>query len=45
MKSVLEVKTMSDRVMKTEIGGVMMNIVSAYAPQGCELEEREFLES
>lgn len=27
---------------KTEIGGVMMNVVSAYAPQvGCKLEEKE----
>ena len=35
---------MSDRVMsvKLEIEGVMMNVISAYAPQvGCEMEEKE----
>lgn len=43
-KSVLEVKRVSDRVMsmKLETECVMMNIVSAYAPQvGCEVEEEE----
>ncbi|KAK3516728.1 hypothetical protein QTP70_022518 [Hemibagrus guttatus] len=37
---------MSDRVMslKLEIEGVMLNVVSGYAPQvGCELEEKERL--
>ncbi|KAK3516356.1 hypothetical protein QTP70_009412 [Hemibagrus guttatus] len=41
VRNVLEV---SDRVMslKLEIEGVMLNIVSGYAPQvGCELEEKE----
>eukprot|EP00064_Thunnus_orientalis_P019496 superscaffoldBa00004900_g19616 len=44
VKSVLEVKRVSHRVMsmKLEIEGVMMNAVSAYAPQvGCEMEEKE----
>ncbi|KAK3533606.1 hypothetical protein QTP70_023393, partial [Hemibagrus guttatus] len=44
VKNVLEVKRVSDRVMslKLEIEGVMLNIVSGYAPQvGCELEEKE----
>ncbi|XP_051780173.1 craniofacial development protein 2-like [Erpetoichthys calabaricus] len=44
MSSVLEVKRVSGRVMimKLEIGGVMMNIVSAYAPQvGCAMGEKE----
>ncbi|XP_051790361.1 craniofacial development protein 2-like [Erpetoichthys calabaricus] len=44
VKSVLEVKSVSGRVMnmKLEIGGVMMNIVSAYAPQvGCAMGEKE----
>ncbi|KAK3535533.1 hypothetical protein QTP70_016803, partial [Hemibagrus guttatus] len=39
-----EVKRVSDRVMslKLEIEGVMLNVVSGYAPQvGCELEEKE----
>ena len=43
-KSVVEVKRVSDRVMslKLEIEGVMVNVVSGYAPQvGCELEEKE----
>ncbi|MCJ8749472.1 hypothetical protein PDJAM_G00176630 [Pangasius djambal] len=43
-RNVLEVKRVSDRVMrlKLEIEGVMLNVVSGYAPQvGCELEERE----
>ena len=35
VKSVLEVKRMSDRLMamKLEIKGLILNIVSAYAPQ------------
>ncbi|KAK3526392.1 hypothetical protein QTP70_025421, partial [Hemibagrus guttatus] len=44
VRNVLEVKTVSDRVMslKLEIKGVMLNDVSGYAPQvGCELEEKE----
>uniref|UniRef100_A0A8C4S6L9 non-specific protein-tyrosine kinase n=1 Tax=Erpetoichthys calabaricus TaxID=27687 RepID=A0A8C4S6L9_ERPCA len=44
VKSVLAVKRVSDRVMimKLEIGGVMMNVVSAYAPQvGCAIEDKE----
>ncbi|KAK3549277.1 hypothetical protein QTP70_034483 [Hemibagrus guttatus] len=44
VRNVLEVKRVSDRVMslKLEIEGVMLNVVSAYAPQvGCELEEKE----
>ncbi|KAK3539601.1 hypothetical protein QTP70_010244 [Hemibagrus guttatus] len=44
MRNVLEVKRVSDRVMslKLEIEGVMLNVVSGYAPQvGCELEEKE----
>ncbi|KAG2463054.1 CFDP2 protein, partial [Polypterus senegalus] len=44
VKSILEVKTVSDRVMimKLEIGGVMMNVVSAYAPHvGCATGEKE----
>ncbi|KAK3549360.1 hypothetical protein QTP70_034599, partial [Hemibagrus guttatus] len=44
VRNVLEVKTVSDRVMslKLEIEGVMLNVVSGYAPQvGCELEEKE----
>ncbi|KAK3507042.1 hypothetical protein QTP70_001588 [Hemibagrus guttatus] len=44
LRNVLEVKRMSDRVMslKLEIEGVMLNVVSGYAPQvGCELEEKE----
>ncbi|KAG2460172.1 CFDP2 protein, partial [Polypterus senegalus] len=44
VKSVLEVKRVSDRVMivKLEIGGVMMNVVSAYAPQvGRAMAEKE----
>ncbi|KAK3538591.1 hypothetical protein QTP86_006976 [Hemibagrus guttatus] len=44
VKNVLEVKRVSDRVMslKLEIEGVMLNVVSGYAPQvGCELEEKE----
>ncbi|KAK3548895.1 hypothetical protein QTP70_021245, partial [Hemibagrus guttatus] len=44
VRNVLEVKSVSDRVMslKLEIEGVMLNVVSGYAPQvGCELEEEE----
>ncbi|KAE8288310.1 hypothetical protein D5F01_LYC12175 [Larimichthys crocea] len=44
VRSVLEVKRVSDRVMslKLEIEGVTFNVVSGYAPQvGCELEEKE----
>ncbi|MCJ8743640.1 hypothetical protein PDJAM_G00096590 [Pangasius djambal] len=43
-RNVLEVKRVSDRVMslKLEIKGVVMYVVSGYAPQvGCELEEKE----
>ncbi|KAK3528075.1 hypothetical protein QTP86_023678 [Hemibagrus guttatus] len=44
VRNVVEVKRVSDRVMslKLEIEGVMLNVVSGYAPQvGCELEEKE----
>ncbi|KAK3532175.1 hypothetical protein QTP86_009196 [Hemibagrus guttatus] len=44
VRNVLEMKKVSDRVMslKLEIEGVMLNVVSGYAPQvGCELEEKE----
>ena len=44
IKSVLEVKRISDRVIsvKMELDGVIMNVISAYAPQaGCEMEEKE----
>ncbi|KAK3543556.1 hypothetical protein QTP70_023887, partial [Hemibagrus guttatus] len=44
VRNVLEVKRVSDRVMslKLEIEGVMLNVVSGYAPQvGCELGEKE----
>ncbi|KAK3518931.1 hypothetical protein QTP70_015520 [Hemibagrus guttatus] len=44
VRNVLEVKRVSDRVMslKLEVEGVMLNVVSGYAPQvGCELEEKE----
>ncbi|KAK3530873.1 hypothetical protein QTP70_003620 [Hemibagrus guttatus] len=44
VRNVLEVKRVSDRVMSLnlEIEGVMLNVVSGYAPQvGCELEEKE----
>ncbi|KAK3572153.1 hypothetical protein QTP86_022231, partial [Hemibagrus guttatus] len=44
VRNVLEVKRVSDRVMslKLEIEGVMLNVVSGYAPQvGCELEKKE----
>ncbi|KAK3518433.1 hypothetical protein QTP70_000665 [Hemibagrus guttatus] len=44
VRNVLEVKRVSDRVMslKLEIEGVMLNVVSGYAPQvGCEIEEKE----
>ncbi|KAI5615915.1 hypothetical protein C0J50_8646 [Silurus asotus] len=43
-KSVVEVKRVSDRVMivKVEVEDVMINVISAYAPQvGCEMEENE----
>ncbi|KAK3569725.1 hypothetical protein QTP86_004047 [Hemibagrus guttatus] len=43
-RNVLEVKRVSDKVMslKLEIEGVMLNIVSGYAPQvGCELVKKE----
>ncbi|KAK3551510.1 hypothetical protein QTP70_017369 [Hemibagrus guttatus] len=44
VRNVLEVKRVSDRVMslKLEIEGVMLKVVSGYAPQvGCELEKKE----
>ncbi|KAK3552669.1 hypothetical protein QTP86_019443, partial [Hemibagrus guttatus] len=44
VRNVLEVKRVSDRVMslKLEIEGVMLNVVSGYAPQvGCELGGKE----
>ncbi|KAK3507261.1 hypothetical protein QTP70_012974 [Hemibagrus guttatus] len=44
VRNVLEVKRVSDRVMslKLEIEGVMLNVVSGYAPEvGFELEEKE----
>ncbi|KAK3561046.1 hypothetical protein QTP86_026392, partial [Hemibagrus guttatus] len=44
VRNVLEGKRVSDTVMslKLEIEGVMLNVVSGYAPQvGCELEEKE----
>ncbi|KAI5615035.1 hypothetical protein C0J50_10919, partial [Silurus asotus] len=43
-KSVVVVKRVSDRVMnvKLEVEGVIINIISAYAPQvGCEMEKKE----
>ncbi|KAI5087538.1 hypothetical protein C0J45_22937 [Silurus meridionalis] len=43
-KSVVEVKRVSDRVMKVklEVEGEMINVLSAYAPQvGCEIKEKE----
>ncbi|XP_065672208.1 uncharacterized protein LOC136090032 [Hydra vulgaris] len=43
-KSLVEVKRVSDRVIcvKLEIDGVVMNVISAYAPQvGCNMEEKE----
>ncbi|KAI5094883.1 hypothetical protein C0J45_14958 [Silurus meridionalis] len=43
-KSVVEVKKVSDRVMivKVEVEGMMINVISAYAQQvGCEMEEKE----
>ncbi|KAF7694969.1 hypothetical protein HF521_006692, partial [Silurus meridionalis] len=43
-KSVVEVKNVSDRVMtlKLEVEGVMINVISAYAPKvGYEMEEKE----
>ena len=44
VKSVVEVKRKSDRMtsVKMKIEGVMVNVISAYAPQvGCELGEKE----
>lgn len=44
IKSVLEVKRISDRVIsvKMELEGVIINVISAYAPQaGCDIEEKE----
>ncbi|KAF7690283.1 hypothetical protein C0J45_19462 [Silurus meridionalis] len=44
IKSVVEVKRVSDRVMivKLEVEVVMLNVISAYAPQvGCEIEEKK----
>ncbi|KAI5094339.1 hypothetical protein C0J45_16063 [Silurus meridionalis] len=43
-KSVVEVKRVSGRVMnvKLEVEGMMINVISAYAPQvGCEMKEQE----
>ncbi|KAI5108302.1 hypothetical protein C0J45_1896 [Silurus meridionalis] len=43
-KSVVEVKRVSNRVMivKVEVEGMMINVISAYAPLvGCEMEEKE----
>ncbi|XP_065662919.1 uncharacterized protein LOC136085533 [Hydra vulgaris] len=43
-KSVEEIKRVSDRVIceKLEIDGVVMNVISAYAPQlGCDTKEKE----
>ncbi|KAI5100649.1 hypothetical protein C0J45_9635 [Silurus meridionalis] len=43
-KNVVKVKRVSDRVMnvKMEVEGVMINVISVYAPQvGCEIEEKE----
>ncbi|KAI5613467.1 hypothetical protein C0J50_11355 [Silurus asotus] len=43
-KSVVKVKRVSDRVMivKEEVKGMMINVISAYAPQvGCEMKEKE----
>ncbi|KAF7710720.1 hypothetical protein HF521_009592, partial [Silurus meridionalis] len=43
-KSVVELKRVSDRVMimKLEVEGMMINVISAYAPQvGFEMEEKE----
>ena len=40
----LEARRVSDRAMgmKLEIGGMILNVLSACAPQvGCELEEKE----
>ena len=45
VESVLEVKRLSDRLMvvKLEIKGSILNIVSAYAPQvGNSLEEKNY---
>ncbi|XP_065662616.1 uncharacterized protein LOC136085255 [Hydra vulgaris] len=43
-RNVVEVKRVSDRVIcvKLEIDRVVMNVISAYAPQvGCDMEEKE----
>ncbi|KAI5621014.1 separin isoform X1 [Silurus asotus] len=43
-KSVVEVKRVSDRVMivKLEVEGMMINVISAYAPQvDCEMKEKK----
>ncbi|KAI5085372.1 hypothetical protein C0J45_23769 [Silurus meridionalis] len=43
-KSVMEVKRDSDRVInvKLEVEAMMINVISAYAPQvGCKMEEKE----
>ncbi|KAF7688136.1 hypothetical protein HF521_014142 [Silurus meridionalis] len=44
-KSVVEVKRVSDRVInvKLEVEWIMINVISAYAPQvGCEMEKKRF---
>ena len=40
---VVEVWRCSDRMigLKLELDGVIINIISAYAPQGCTVEEKE----
>ncbi|KAI5102989.1 hypothetical protein C0J45_6570 [Silurus meridionalis] len=43
-KSVVEVKRVSDRgmIVMVKVEGMMINVISAYAPQvGCEMEEKE----
>ncbi|KAI5086984.1 hypothetical protein C0J45_24457, partial [Silurus meridionalis] len=43
-KSVVKVKRVSDRVLivKVEVEGMMINVISAYAPQvSCEMAEKE----
>ncbi|KAF7686892.1 hypothetical protein C0J45_22493 [Silurus meridionalis] len=43
-KSVVEVKRVSDRVknVKLKVEGVIIKVISAYAPQvGCKMEEKE----
>ena len=42
-KSVVDVTRVSDRIIsvKADIGGMMINIISVYAPQvGCDMEEK-----